>query len=999
MEGLLDSGASITCLGKGCIDFLDRLGLHWTRLSSSLKTADGKPQTVLGYLDTTVKYNDKSKLVRLYIVPGLAQSLYLGIDFWRIFGIVPMIVDKMCSELIEPSTPDTITHCLTVEQQSALDMVRSKFPSFTVDGLGSTTLYKHQIDTGDCIPIKQRHFPISPAVQKSVDEEIERMLSMGVIEVSQSSWSSPIVLVKKSNGKSRLCLDSRKLNDVTKKDAYPLPKIDGHLGRLANTKYISSIDLKDAFWQIPLDEESREKTAFTIPGRPLYQFKVMPFGLCNAAQSMCRLMDIVIPHEFHDRIFVYIDDLLVVSPDFESHIELLQLVADRLRGANLTINVEKSKFCLKEIKYLGFVIGNGCIKTDPEKITAIINFPVPKTVRHVRRFIGMSGWYRRFIKNYSTISAPITDLISTSESKFQWSQQAQLAFEKLKSALSSAPILSHPNFNERFYIQCDASLYGIGSVLYQIGDKGEERPIAYMSQKLNAAQKNYTVTELECLAAVIAVKKFRAYIEGMPFTVITDHASLKWLMDQRDLNGRLARWSLKLQGFDFKIEHRKGKMNVVPDALSRAFADEIDATNNQSNPFVLDLSHSSFNSAEYVAMRESVIQNQDRLPDLKVDDNQIYRRTKFRRDNESELECDVWRLWLPKDLVQDVVAQAHDPPSSAHGGIFKTIEKLKRFYYWPRMAKDVSKYISNCTICKETKAPNCILRPPMGKPFRTQRPFQQLFIDLLGPYPRSKSGNTFIFIVLDHYSKFVLLKPLRNATSPAIISFLEKDVFNLFGVPESILSDNGKQFISKLLANLCTVYGVRQMFTAIYSPQANSSERVNRSILAAVRAYIGSDHSRWDEKLTEIAGALRNSINISTGYSAYRLVFGRNMITHASHYDLLRKFDAVNGDLEILDPNDLSQIISESVRKNLQKSHEKGAKVYNIRSREIDYKPGQEVYRRNFIQSDFQKGINSKLAPKFLKSRIRSKLGHARYEVEDMTGKLIGIFHAKDIRQ
>lgn len=995
-KGLLDSGASISCLGNGVLDWLPSVSAHWTHLKSSVRTADGNPQPVLGYLDTFVKCGNVSKSIRLYIVPGLTQRLYLGIDFWRSFGIVPMSVDGLSGDLVEIDDDVSVTHCLTSEQQRSIDLVKQLFPNFAVEGLGRTNLIKHQIDVGDAKPIKQRHYPISPAVQKLVDSEIDRMLSLNVIEESKSAWSSPIVMVRKANGKPRLCLDSRKLNSVTKKDAYPLPKIDGHLGRLSNTRFISSIDLKDAFWQVELDEESRQMTAFSIPGRPLYQFRTMPFGLCNAAQSMCRLMDKVIPHEYHDRIFVYIDDLLIVSADFDTHVDLLKLTAKWLRNANLTINIDKSKFCLRELKYLGFIIGDGCIKVDQDKISGIVNFPEPKTVRQLRRFLGMAGWYRRFIMNFSSIAAPLTDLIST-KVKLAWNSDAQSAFEKLKFALSTAPLLSHPNFDKRFYIQCDASMYGIGSVLFQLSEDGKECPIAYLSQKLNAAQRNYSVTELECLAAVISVKKFRPYIEGMPFTIITDHASLKWLMDQTDLSGRLARWSLKLQCFDFTIEHRRGKLMVVPDTLSRAFEDEIGEIDTQ---FVLDLESDHFVSGEYAQKRQTISDNLERFPDLKIDDNLIFRRTVFRGQEEGDNENSLWKLWIPSDLVRELVQQAHDPPTSAHCGIAKTLAKLRRFYYWPKMAVDVQRHIGACIVCKETKAPNVALRPFMGEQFTTERPFEQLYIDLLGPYPRSKSGNVFILIVLDHFSKFVLLKPLRNATASLIVKFLESEVLHLFGVPNSILSDNGKQFVSRIMNDLCKTYGIRQIFTAIHSPQANASERVNRSILAAIRAYIGADHSRWDEKLTEIASALRNTIHVTTGHSAHYLVFGRHMVTHASQYKLLKKLDVVGSDIQLVDPDDMTQLIGESVRKNMRKAHEKGTRVYNTRAREVEYSPGQEIFYRNFSQSDFEKGYNAKLANKFIRARIKRKLGHARYELEDLGGKLIkGVFHAKDIRQ
>lgn len=324
-------------------------------------------------------------------------------------------------------------------------------------------------------------------------------------EVSNSSWNSPITLVQKGS-KNRLCLDVRKLNSRTIKDAYPLPHIEGILSRLQDTTFISAIDLKDAFWQIPLEEKSREKTSFTVPGRPLYQFTVMPFGLCNAAQRMCRLMDKVIPSVIRSNVFVYLDDLLVCSASFEEHIILLGDVAKCLDRANLTINVEKSKFCYKEVRYLGFVVGNGLIRTDDQKVKAVAEFPEPKTPRQLRRFLGMTGWYRRFVRDYASVAAALHDCLTKDRvKKFSLTLEAKHSFECLKQCLISAPVLRNPDFSRKFYIQCDASSQGVGGVLFQIDDEGNEHPISYMSAKLNKAQRNYSVTELECFAAVLSV--------------------------------------------------------------------------------------------------------------------------------------------------------------------------------------------------------------------------------------------------------------------------------------------------------------------------------------------------------------------------------------------------------------------------------------------------------------------------------------------------------------
>lgn len=284
-------------------------------------------------------------------------------------------------------------------------------------------------------------------------------------------------------------MDSRKLNNLTIKDAYPIPNIDGLISRLPPVYYISKVDLKDAFWQIKLDEVCKPKTAFTIPNRPLYQFTRMPFGLCNAPQTMCRLMDIVIPYELKSSVFVYLDDLLILSKNFDEHLEHLSKVSLQLKNAGLTVNMKKSSFAIKEVQYLGYVVGNGSLKVDPGKVKAITEFPIPKSVRQLRQFLGMTGWYRRFINYYATQTFHLTELLSKKKS-FKWTDEANRSFETLKMSLTTAPVLVHANFNKPFIVQCDASSVGVGAVLAQVDEEGNERPIAFMSQTIQLQKFN-----------------------------------------------------------------------------------------------------------------------------------------------------------------------------------------------------------------------------------------------------------------------------------------------------------------------------------------------------------------------------------------------------------------------------------------------------------------------------------------------------------------------------
>ncbi|XP_037824418.1 uncharacterized protein LOC119612660 [Lucilia sericata] len=1009
--GLLDTGANISCLGSDLAEIDFSKFPCYTKCKHYVKTADGHLQSVCGWLDVEIFFKDQSKTLKLFIIPSISQRLILGIDFVKSFALFPDIVGSVDiltfnnssnSSLFDLSvlsgksevqsdktnqskTPlDENSYPLSHSQRLQLNAVINLFPNFEKQGLGRTSLIRHSIDVGNASPIKSRFYPVSPAVEKLMYGELDRMLALGVIEPSTSPWSSPMRLVLKPN-KVRLCLDARKVNAVTIKDAYPLPNIEGIFARLPKANLITKLDLKDAYWQIALDDKSKSLTAFTVPGRPLYQFVVMPFGLCNAPQTMCRLMDEIIPPDLRHCVFGYLDDLVIVSEDFETHLEILVRIASQFRKANLTLNISKSKFCVTSVNYLGFVIGNGGITTDPEKVQAIRDWPTPKNLKQIRGFLGLAGWYRRFIENFSTVVFPITELLSTKK-VFKWTEEAQKAFENVKLLLTSAPVLTNPDFRKKFFLHCDASDFGIGAVLVQLDDQGQERPIAYMSKKLNSAQRNYSVTERECLAAMEAIKRFRCYLEMQEFEVITDHSSLLWLMRQPDLSGRLARWVFKLQSYNFSISHRKGKDNVVPDALSRIPVNEVAAL--EIIEPEIDLESPYFSDQEYLNLIQKYNENSAKYPDIKILDKYIYYRTEHYNGNENQEQL-CWKLWVPVRLRRDTISRAHDTPVTAHGGMVKTLELLRRNFFWPGMVRDVRNYVRQCEICKTTKAPNFVMKPPMGNQSVSIRPFQRLYIDLLGPYPRSKSGYIGLLIVLC---------PLRKFTSNLIQEFLQKHIFHVYGVPEFIVSDNGSQFRANDFNAFLTVNGINHTYTALYSPQSNASERVNRSLIAGIRAFLKTDHRLWDEKLSEISCALRNSYHQSINTSPFYALFGFNMITHATSYNLLRQVKLLDEPSANIAHADNLQIVRENIRRSIKKAHDRNTHQYNLRSKPQSFQVGQEVFRRNFVQSNFEKRFNAKLSPLFIKARIRENVGNNYYILEDLQGKIIGTYHGKDIR-
>ncbi|XP_033739131.1 uncharacterized protein LOC117326489 [Pecten maximus] len=431
---------------------------------------------------------------------------------------------------------------------------------------GKATVVEHEIKTTSEIPITQRPYRIPYTQQADVKQQLDEMAEQGLIIPSKSPWSSPIVLVRKRDGTIRICVDYRKLNSITVFDAYPTPRIDNILEQLGNARYLSTLDLTKGYWQVPLSENSREKSAFITPFG-LYEFTVMPFGMKTAPATFARLMTQLLQGLSH--VLAYFDDIIIHSNSWEEHMQDVQAVMGRLREYGLTIRPSKCSLGQEEVRCLGHLVGGGKIQADPDKIKAMIEFPLPITKKQVRGFLGMTGYYRKFIKDFAELAAPLTDLTKKgAPTKVIWNEHATKAFKDLKSKMVSAPVLSMPNFEEQFVLQTDASDIAIGAVLTQ-KQASEEHPVAYLSRKLLPRERNYATIEKECLAIVWAIESMAHFVSGTNFVVETDHNPLVWLNQVRDKNQRLLRWALALQQYNFCVRYRKGKDNANADGLSR----------------------------------------------------------------------------------------------------------------------------------------------------------------------------------------------------------------------------------------------------------------------------------------------------------------------------------------------------------------------------------------------------------------------------------------------
>lgn len=965
--------------------------------------ADGSRPAVSGTISLPVSYDNKTKLVDFTIIPSISFAVILGIDFCFKFDLNLSFRDNLCQVLTNPcvSVVDVIDPNvsvinriidldeLTSLEKRRLSIVIDKYKTLASKAPGLTNLICHHIDTGDAKPIRQRQYAMSPAIQKHLHKEIDQMLKDDIIEPSNSPWCSPIVMVTKKDNTYRMCFDGRKVNEVTVRDSYPLPLIDSILSKLRDSAFLTSLDLTKAFWNIPLDVMSRPKTAFLVHGRGLFQFKRMPFGLCNSAQTMQRLVDQVLGPDLEKHVFVYLDDIIIATSSFDKHIEILNEVHKRLSKAGLKINIDKCKFCRESLSYLGFVIDKHGLRTDPDKVEGILKTQVPKNTTEVRRLMGILQWYRRFIKDFSTLSYPISSLLQGRKKgkPITWTKEADIAFQILKERLVSAPILASPDFDRPFVIQTDASDVGLGAVLFQEVE-GFEHPIAYASRTLTKAEQKYSVTERECLAVLFGVEKFRCYVEGTDFEVITDHASLKWLYHLKDPIGRLARWCIRLSQFAFKIQHRKGSNNIVADFLSRN---------------VCALQASEIKPDDwYVRMRQKITSHPDLYPDFRVEDGIIFKHFSPKHNVQSNLAD--WKIVLPTPNRQQIMSEHHDNAISGHFGTQRTWARVFEHYYWPGMRKDIHRFVKTCDVCGAHKSPQDSRAGLMGNYKNISFPFQLISVDLMGPFPRSKKGNTQLFVVIDWFTKFVLVQPMAKATSKSIIKFLENQVFLIFGVPQVIMCDNGPQFVAKDFKDFLKEYKVQHLwYNARYHSQVNPTERINKVIGTTLGAFIKNDHKLWDENVYKIAQAIRTSQHEVTGFTPAFLTFGRNVPLDGAYYG--REIPTSPEEIEIANElswqNDLKGLpkIFGQVRSRLRQAYETTRKRYNLRRRPITYTIGEVVWKKNFVLSDATKNFSKKLAPKYVKCLVTKIRGSGKvYELSDLDGRILGDFHVKDLK-
>lgn len=797
--------------------------------------------------------------------------------------------------------------------------------------LGCTTLVEHEIPLVDDGPVRQRYRRLPPSQYEQVKAHIQELLDTGVVRPSCSPYSSPIVVVFKKSGELRLCVDYRLLNAKTRKDAYPLPRIEESLDALTGAKLFSTLDLASGYNQVPVAEKDKSKTAFCTPFG-LFEFNRMPFGLCNAPSTFQRLMERIFGDQSFQSLLLYLDDIVIFSSSFDQHLQRLDLVLSRLKEHNLKLKLQKCHFFQPEVKYLGHVISASGVATDPAKISAVAEWARPATCTELQSFLGFASYYRRFVAGFAKHAAPLHRLVGEmggTKKKSRtlrkgvlgdhWGEECENAFQSLKRLLVSAPVLGYADFTKPFVLEIDASHAGLGAVLSQ-DHFGKRRPIAFASRGLRPTEKNmsnYSSRKLEFLALKWAVtQKFREYLLGNKFVVFTDNNPLSYLQSAK-LGAVEQRWASELAVFDFELKYRPGPANRNADALSRQshsqvasslfpglkVPHEVHAQTDDSPSLVPAVAVTcqaiaafpSRPKADLVVLQAAdpvigaFLQYWERTKQptskdmanackglrklaqqwtrIKSQDGVLYRQIRSPGDGQVLLQ-----LLLPQCLQEEVLKSLHD--NHGHQGIERTTSLVRQRCYWPFMQSDIMRYCQNCNRCTLAKAVQPKVRTFRGG-LTASKPLEVIAIDFT-ILDRASDGRENVLVVTDVFSKFAQAYPTSDQRASTVAKVLTEKWFYTYGVPKRIHSDQGKSFEGDLLKRLCHLYGIEKSRTTPYHPEGNGQcERFNRTLHDLLRTLPQEKKNKWPQHLPQVLYAYNTTDHQSTGYSPYELMFGQ----------------------------------------------------------------------------------------------------------------------------
>jgi len=994
---LVDTGAEVSILPDIIFAFINPLLVQKIDLGkTNLTTASNNPLKIQGYFRMPVTLpGNIMKEHNFYVVSNMRGACILGIDFIQETGL---IIDGRALTFLNNRKPKTTTAKVTIDklaiasikkpptnnENSPITFQLSHLPrqienklrllfkkhetnfASSMLQLGKTSITLHEINTTTDEPIWVRPFK-TPITQRSILKNyIELLLQHGIIRKSTSPYSAPILFVTKKNGELRLCVDFRKLNSVTIKNKFPLPRIEDVFDSLFGAQFFSTLDLFSGFWQIEVKEEDRKKTAFTCEFGH-YEFNRLPFGLCNAPASFQTTMNIALDDVLYHHAMVYLDDIIIFSHSIEEHIEHVDQVITLISKAGLKIKPEKCEFAKTEIIYLGHIISSSGIKPNPAKIDSVTNYPPPKDVNQLRTFLGIVNYYRKFIPNFAHIAHPLTKL-TRKNLTWHWEKEQIEAFNALKLRLTSAPILSYPDLTGNYILHTDASKYGVGAVLVQ-SQEGEEKVLAYTSKHLTKGQTKWSTIEKEYYAITHAFRKFYHYLHGQSIIIYTDHKPLVQIKTSQELQGsRIHRFSFAISQFNYEIRYRPGKTNQNADTLSRI-------------PITPDSFSINLISTDGLPSKIEFINAQlkDRYCILLHDAKESV-WIKKRIFYEDDLLTKQGKLIVPAVLKFRVMERFHDHLLGGHLGSRKTASRISRDYYWPGMFNDIKKYVKSCVACAKRKAYGTNTAPL--KPLEQSSFFwQRVAMDVVGPLPETYQGNRYILVMSEYATRYMIAVPMKNQTARTIAKAFILNVILRYGSPLEILTDRGTNFLSHLLKEICNLLNIKHLRTTAYHPATDGNvERFNRTMGDMLSTALTNDVHIWDEYLPYVIFLYNTSVHASTNETPHYLLFGQDPIEPDDISSRNARKRCIDGDCD--DYFKLWRDSIEIAKRNFKKAQKSQKKWYDKGTKDIIFQIGDTVLLRDMR-------LRSKFKPRwegpYIVTRKISSLNYAVSKITDST--------------
>jgi len=928
IKSLLDTGASKNFISKELYEILlsSKLIIEHKNWSGTILAANDNPIDIISACRVKIKIAHNTWVEEFLVIKQNHFPMILGTPFIKNKGLTLELHKQTCYFKFNPGNKlklhmdfdDLSLNNIkigTAEMKKEVEELVAAYPNVFTDDIGEALDLEVELKLTDDKPICIRPYFLSPPTLIKMKQIVDQWLSQGIIEPSTSQWSSPAFLT----AKNRLVVNYSELNKKLVKMNYPIGDLQNMYQHLRGANYFTVIDLNKAFLQCPLAKNSRDITSFsTIFGK--YQMKRVCFGLQVGSSVLSSYLDKV----FNDIKFKYVinfcDDIIIYSSSKSEHLEHVKEVIARLSKHKLTVNVDKAKFFCQEVSFLGHIIKNNTVTIDPERTVAIKNFPVPKNVKQVRQFTGMCSYWAKYIPRFAEICVPLHAL-KRKGAKFIWTTDCQHSFDLLKEKISNPPVLQLADFSKPFILETDASNRAAGGVLLQENEDNDLLPVAYYSKKFNGNELKYSIYEKEAYSVILCMEKWHEFLEVRPFKLRTDNQALSYVLNTQRKLGRLSRWVERLLNLPFTVEHKKGAENVLADTLSRLYdeSNETEGKNNadqtifqteeclkvarekkhnkttcnrRKNKFVNKRVNSSckFHARE---KKEDVFYSNliNEIPlafnDLRYHQNCDQKCCDIIAsiNNKTNQECYFIRnnvlmykgpaskakIYLPERLTNMIFTFYHNSLFGGHLGITRTQSRINEYFYNPDLNAIIRDKVKKCKVCMMSKSSQVkyegkLISIPIEQTMNT------VFIDILGPLPRSKAQNKFILVIVDGFSRYLWLHALRECNSKLIIKKLHQ-VFTDFSTPRIIVSDNASYFTSKDFKCYLFKNYIQHRRIAAYRANGNRCERYIRELSSLLRSFYHDEQTSWDANLGLIQTSLNTAQNSSTGQSAFKMMF------------------------------------------------------------------------------------------------------------------------------